>query len=128
MFPEKELEVLMPKTMDLSKDISVERRIFKETAYAPVNKGDVFGEIVVRYKDDAVIATVNLVSNVKIDRSNVLYFFSKIENVLTSKWFVVFAVTAIILFAVYFGLSVYYRYFKRNKYTGNRVNRHISRK
>jgi len=124
LFPEKEVKVLLPEEMDIKNDISVERRVFKDTAYAPVNKGDVYGEIVVKYKSDAVIGTVNLVSNVEVDRSNVLYFFSRIENIVTGTWFIVFAVTAIILFAVYFGYSVYYRYFKRNKYTGNRTNIH----
>ncbi len=120
LFPEKDIMVLMPEELDLDKDITVETRVFQEKAYSPVNKGDVFGEMVVKYKDNQVIGTVSLVSDVAIDRSNVLYFFSRIENLVTGTGFKVFAVTAIVLFCAYFGLSIYYRYFKRNKYTGSR--------
>ncbi len=123
LFPEKDIQVLLPNDMDFTRDLVSEKRLFSETAYSPVNKGDVFGEIVVRYKNDAAIGTVNLVSNVAVDRSNVLYFFSRIENIVTGTWFKVFAITALLLFAAYFGFSVYVRYFKRNKYTGNRRSR-----
>ncbi len=123
LFPEKDIQVLLPNDMDFTRDLVSEKRLFAETAYSPVNKGDAFGEIVVRYKDEAAIGTVNLVSNVAVDRSNVLYFFSRIENVVTGTWFRVFAITALLLFAVYFGMSVYLRYFKRNRYTGNRRKR-----
>lgn len=123
LFPEKDIQVLLPIQVDVSRDITKEIRMFSECAYSPVNKGEVFGEIVVKYKDGANVGTVNIVSDVVIDRSNVLYFFSKIENMVSGTWFRVFAVTALLLFALYFGLSIYYRYFKRNKYTGNRTHR-----
>lgn len=123
LFPQEDIQVLLPTDTDISKDITKEVRVFSDTAYSPVNKGEVFGEIVVKYKDEEAVGTVNLVSDVVIDRSNVLYFFSRIENTVKGTGFKVFAVTAIILFVIYFGLSVYYRYFRRNKYTGSRNRR-----
>ncbi|MBP3580110.1 MAG: D-alanyl-D-alanine carboxypeptidase [Clostridia bacterium] len=123
LFPEREIQVLLPIDADLTKEITKEIRLFSDTAYSPVNKSDVFGEIVIKYRDEATVGTVNIVSNVVVDRSNVLYFFSRIENMVMGTWFKVFAITAAVLFALYFGLSVYYRYFKRNKYTGSRINR-----
>ena len=123
LFCDKDIQVLLPVNTDITKDITKEVRVFSDYAYSPVNKGEVFGEIVVKFKDGANVGTVNLVSNVVIDRSNVLYFFSRIENTLKGTWFKVFAITALLLLALYFGLSVYYRYFRRNKYTKNRMHR-----
>lgn len=123
LFPDEEIKVLLPNELDYANDISFEKRLFKQSASAPVNKGEVFGEVVVKYKNNSSIGRAKLVSDVTLDKSNVLYFFSKIESLVTGLWFRIFAVTAIVLFLLYFALSVYYRYFRKSKYTGNRPHR-----
>lgn len=120
LFPETDIKMLLPNNLDYANDISLERRMFKEEADAPVNRKDAFGEVVVKYKNEIAVGRARLVSDVTVDKSNVLYFLSRVEKIVTGKWFVTFAVTAVILFVVYFGFSVYYRYFRKNKYTGNR--------
>ncbi len=117
LFPDADIEMLLPNNMEYGKDITLEKRLFEKSANAPVNRSDVFGEVVVKYKGQASIGRARLVSGVAVDRSNVLYFLSRIENVVTGTWFTVFAVTAVVLFAVYFGLSVYYRYFRKGRYS-----------
>ncbi len=123
LFPSADINMLLPNDMVYNQDITLEKRIYDEKASAPVHKGDVFGEVVVKYKGEADIGRAELVSNVSIDRSNVLYFFSRIENIVKGKWFIAFAVTASILFVMYFGVSVYYRYFRKSRYTGKRYRR-----
>lgn len=123
LFPKEDITVLLPEDVELEKDIFKEVRMFKECAYSPVNKGEAFGEVVVKYKDGAVIGTTELVADVSVDRSNVLYFLSRVEKTVTGVWFKTFAVTAAVLFFAYFCFSAYFRYFKRNKYTGSRTGR-----
>lgn len=120
LFPDRDIKMLLPNNLDYNSEISLEKRIFSEETDAPVNRFDEFGELVVKYKGEVSVGHAKLVSDVSVDKSNVLYFFSRIEKIISGTWFVVFVVTAVILFAVYFGLSVYYKYFRKNKYTGNR--------
>ncbi len=120
LFPDGDVQMLLPNDLDYANDISLERRLYVDGAEAPVNRRDVFGEVVVKYKDTVAVGRAKLVSDVSIDQSNVLYFFSRVEKIVKGKWFVAFAVIAFVLFAGYFGLSVYYKYFKKNKYTGNK--------
>lgn len=118
LFPDAQLKVLLPNNLDYAKEIAFEKRIFTEEAEAPVNKGAVFGEVVIKYKGEVTLGRCNLVSDVSIDKSNLLYFFSEVEEFITSTWFVVFVATAILLFGIYLGLSIYYKYFRKSKYTG----------
>lgn len=120
LFPDSDVKMLLPNNMDYANEISLEKRLYVDNAQAPVNRKDVFGEVVVKYRDKVAVGRAKLVSDVNIDQSNVLYFFSRVEKVVTGKWFVAFAIIATIMFLVYFGISVYYKYFKKNKYTGNR--------
>ena len=120
LFPDADLKMLLPNDLDYANEIHLEKRLFVEEANAPVNRMDVFGEVVVKYRDTVPVGRAKLVSDISVDKSNILYFLSRVEDVVTGTWFVVFTVTALVLFALYFGLSVYYAYFKKNKYTGNR--------
>ena len=120
LFPDSDVKMLLPNELDYASEIHLEKRLFKDEADAPVNKMDVFGEVVVKYRDTVPVGRAKLVSDVSIDKSNVLYLISRIERVVTGKWFVSFFTVAVVLFIAYFGISVYYAYFKKNKYTGNR--------
>ena len=120
LFPDSDVNMLLPNNLDYVNEISLEKRIYADSAEAPVNRKDVFGEVVVKYKDTVAVGRAKLVSDVSIDKSNVLYFFSRIEKMVTGTWFIAFMIVAVVLFGAYFGISVYYKYFRRNKYTGNR--------
>ena len=122
LFPEQEMKVLLPNDLDFVNEITYEKRVFTDAAKAPVNKGAVFGEVVIKYRGEVAIGKINLVSDVSVDKSNVLYFLSKVEKFVKSKWFIVFSVTLVVLFLAYIGFSIYYKYFRRSKYTGNRLN------
>lgn len=123
LFPDNDVKMLLPNNLDPAKDITYEKRLFSESADAPINIGDEFGEVVVKYRNDVIVGRAKLVSDVSLDKSNVLYFLSKVEKIITGKWFIAFIVTAVVLFAVYFGFSVHYKYFRKSKYTGNRLRK-----
>ncbi len=118
LFPKEDVQMLLPEGLVYDKDITVEKRLFKQKATAPVYKGDELGEIVVRYKDEAVIGRTKLVAGTSVDRSNVLYFFSRIESFVSGTWFRVFAICTIVLLCAYFGLCVYFE--RKRRYRGRR--------
>ena len=120
LFPDADVKMLLPNELDYANEIHLEKRLFRDEADAPVNRMDVFGEVVVKYLDTVPVGRAKLVSDVSVDKSNVLYFISRIERIVSGKWFVTFFVIAVVLFLAYFGISVYYAYFKKSKYTGNR--------
>lgn len=119
LFPQSDVLALLPNDLDYMKDITIEKRLFSENAKAPVNVSDVFGEIVIKYKDNAVVGRTGLVSTTSVDRSNVLYMLSRIENIVSGVWFKVFAITAVLLFLIYFALTVVFKV-RRSKYYGRR--------
>ena len=123
LFPKEDLYSLLPSDFVYGEDITIETRMYKTKAETPVNSGQVFGEIVVKYKDGSVIGRTELVSKVTVDRSNLLYMMSRIERFVTSTGFKVFAAIFGVLVAFYIGLSIYYTYFRKSKYTGNNLKR-----
>ncbi len=119
LFPQDELVALLPIDFDYLNDISIDKRIYKEHAYAPLFAGDVLGEIVVKYKENALIGRTSLVASTSIDKSNLLYMLNRIEKIFTSIWFKVFIVTMIILFILYFIISVIIKV-RKSKYYGRK--------
>lgn len=106
LLPGAELKALLPKDLDFAADISTEPRVSEDYATAPVKEGEVFGEVVVKYKEETVLGSVELVASLSIDKSNVLYFLDRAKRLVLGEWFRVFVITAIVLFGIYFALSV----------------------
>lgn len=119
LFPQSDVVALLPNDLNYIKDVTIEKRLFNEYAKAPVNPSDVFGEIVIKYKDNAVVGRTGLVSTSSVDRSNVLYMLSRIESLVSGVWFKVFGITAVLLFLIYFALTVVFKV-RRSKYYGRR--------
>ena len=91
----------------------------------PVKEGHVYGEAVVKYKDEISLGTVELAAGRNVEESNVLYLLNSVENLIFSKWFTVFIVTSIVLLVLYWLLSVYFasRRKKLKHYRGSRFNK-----
>ena len=106
LLPGAELKALLPKELDFAADITTEPRVSEDFAIAPVKEGQVFGEVVVKYKGETVLGAVELVASQSIDKSNVLYFLDRAKRLVLGEWFRVFAVTALVLFGIYFLLSI----------------------
>ncbi len=115
LLPGSDVKALLPKDFDYASDITVEPRVSEDYATAPIHEGDVFGEAVVKYKGETLLGAVSLVASRDIDKSNVLYLLDRAERLVLGKWFRVFAVTALVLFALYFALSVMIRGRRRKR-------------
>ncbi|MBO4343344.1 MAG: D-alanyl-D-alanine carboxypeptidase [Clostridia bacterium] len=120
LVPSGELKALLPKDLEYMKNITIEPRISENFAVAPVYEGQKFGEAIVKYNNEIILGTIELVAGKNIDKSNFLYFLNRAETFVKGKWFKAFAVFALILFAVYFIASVSFskkknrrRYYKK---------------
>ena len=105
VFAKEDLEALLPVDLAFQTDIRLERLIYEEPIAAPITKGQKCGELVVYYKNDVILGKTDLVALNNIDRSNLLYFFNRIETFLNGRWFRVFMIAAILLFLLYLILS-----------------------
>ncbi len=106
LYPETSLEALLPSILDPENDLIYERIIYNDEVEAPISKGERFGELIIKYKDDYTIGRVFLVADSNYERSNLLYFFSRVEDFLTSKFFIVTVISAVILTAAYIALTI----------------------
>ena len=81
--PESDYTALMPKSV---KEAGVQK-VFKayESIQAPVKKGDILGVMDVKFKGET-IATVNLVANNNVARSDVEYYIEKAKDEFDKPW------------------------------------------
>ena len=106
LFPNGDIRALLPSDFDLAADITVEPRVSAQSVSAPIRTGDVFGEVIVRYKNDLVLGAVPLVAGKDVSRSDLLAFFDTAERFIKGTWFRVFVISSVVLLAAYFTLSV----------------------
>ncbi len=106
LLPNGSLSALLPTDFNYETDISVEPRISDDYITAPIKEGDVYGEAVVKYRDEIILGSVSLVSGRNVDRSNVLYLLGKAEEMVFSRWFRLFLIFSAVLLVLYFFASV----------------------
>ena len=105
LFPSSPVSHILPVKAG-SNDISYEKVIYGDEFNAPINQGDEFGEIIIKYKGDFIVGKSKLISNKSYERSTVLYTIDKIKKFVTSSFFIVTAITAIVLFGIYTYFSI----------------------
>ena len=81
-----------------------------ESIDAPLDKDTVVGTETIYYKDTKtgekqVIATVNLVSSEKVDRSGILFVLSVIGTLFKSYWFLMVIAVIVLILLIYFIVS-----------------------
>ncbi|MCD8025587.1 MAG: D-alanyl-D-alanine carboxypeptidase [Clostridiales bacterium] len=107
LVPETDLSVIVPTDYEDS-DIVIETDI-PDSVDAPVDTDTVIGTATVYYQDDdgtkQELATVNLISSEKIERSGFLYVISVVSTVLQSYWFIILIGAIIIILLIYFIIS-----------------------
>lgn len=105
LFPENQITHLLPTEIS-EEDLTFEKIIFSEEYSAPISKGDVFGELIVKYKNDYIIGRSNLITNEDFERSPVLFAIDKIKDFITGSFFIVSVITAILLFIIYTAVTL----------------------
>lgn len=112
LYPKNEISFLLPENLDIHKDITYEKIIYNESYNAPINSGDEFGELIVRYKGDYILGKTQLICNESYTRSTILYVIDKIRSFVTSSFFIVSLISAFILFGIY----AYFSFKNRNRF------------
>ena len=108
----QDISALLPNNLDFEKDIQLDNRVLSD-AKAPIEKGQTFGELVVKYKGSVTLGTTSLVSGISVERSNLLYFLSVLTAFFTSRWFITAVISAVVLFVIY--CFIYYKARRRQR-------------
>lgn len=118
LYPADDLKTILPS----DSDSTVTQKVFHlpESAYAPIQQGDVVGTVTLMLAGEP-IGTVELLAGQDVHRNAILYTIAKLEEFLTGTYFKVVLVLSLIC------LVVYLIFFMKNAYEkkkSNRVYRH----
>lgn len=117
LYPESDIELLLPVGIDVNKDIQKVYNLYSETLDAPIEKNTVVGEISLIYEGE-VLATSKLLTTATVTRSNTLYYIDVIDKIISTTWFKSSLASFIILSIAYLSLSIFFR----NKSFKNKKN------
>ncbi len=103
--PERDFSAIVPKDIEAT-EIVTETEI-PESVDAPIEKGQKIGKATIYYQDKETgkkqaLATVDLVSSQKIERSGILFTLDVISTVLKSYWFIVVIGIIVVILIIYF--------------------------
>lgn len=114
LIPVEDVYVYLPADTDLAADISTPVNTFDDYLNAPVKAGQECGYVTVMYKDD-IIASVKLVTNTDIARSDFLYYMNRIKEFSHSTFFIATVITAVVLTVLYIFIKATRSETKRRK-------------
>ena len=102
--PERDFSAIVPKDIEVT-EIVTETEI-PDSIDAPIELGQKIGKATIYYQDKETgekqeLATVNLVSSAKIERSGILYALDVISTVFKSYWFIVIIAIIILIVVIY---------------------------
>lgn len=105
LVPQNNLSAIVPKEID-DENLIIETDV-PENIDAPLDKDTVVGTETIYFKDSKtgekqVIATVNLVSSEKVDRSGILFVLNVIGTLFQSYWFLMVIAIIVLILLIYF--------------------------
>lgn len=108
LVPEETQKLLVPSSVDSDTVTIVPiEETLPQSVDAPVKKGDVIAQARIMY-GDSEIGTINLVAAESVNRSIILFVFSKIKTVVTSLVFKICAAVLVVAIAVYIAVNIIY--------------------
>jgi len=116
LYPESDIELLLPVGTDVSKDIKKVYNLYSESLDAPIEKDTAVGEISLIY-DGEVLASSRLLTTASVERSNTLYYIDVIDKIISTTWFKASITSFIVLSILYLSVSFVFRNkrFTKNK-------------
>lgn len=108
LLPEHPIEMFLPKDIDLETAIQLDWILFDDQIEAPIKEGEIAGVMTVKY-DDALVASVNLVTKGAVSRSEFLFLLTVIREIVTSRIFFLIAAGAAVLALLYVFFTAVYR-------------------
>ena len=113
--PERSVSALLPNDLEISslqRSFTIYSERDKVTLKAPINRGDVLGEITVSYEGQ-VLARINLVAASDISLSKMVYIRAELSKLMRSKPVIATIITLLLLVFAYVFLVVRYRILRR---------------
>jgi len=120
--PANGIEKYLPADIDVASEIDVSYTLFTDSLEAPVEAGQVAGELLLTYRGEEV-GRIDLVTTGEVDRTEFLYVLKKIEGVVTSRPFIAAAVSFLVLIVAYL-LLVSRQRAQRSRYAPRRRGPH----
>lgn len=105
----------MPYAEDIKYTVTKTVKLESDSLEAPIEEGQRVGMVTLMYNDE-IIGNVDLVASSSIARSEFLYALERIEDFVSSRFFIATIVSAIILFIGYVFMNSVIRYRKGQKH------------
>ena len=108
LIAEEDIRLLIPQNADIDEEIERVVMIYDDRLFAPIEQGQVLGELSVLYKGE-VLGSTRLVATADVEPSNILTVLDHIKNIVARPWFTASVIIFIILSAAYIGISLFFR-------------------
>lgn len=112
--PETSVELFLPTSIDVEKDIKRTVKLFDESLEAPVEAGYVAGVMTLEY-EGKVIAEVDLITKNNVNRNGFLYVLARIKALTRSSKFKT-TILLLVAVVVFYFVTVIYRKTRSNRY------------
>ncbi len=86
LFPSENIELFLPKGIDVKTDVQIDWKLDVETFTAPVSEGHVAGQLTVSY-NGTKLGTYDLITRNSVNRNNVLYVLDLIAGFMSTQGF-----------------------------------------
>lgn len=118
LHPEESITMLVENTLATDNEVTYNIAVYSEKndedLVAPVNAGDILGEVEVFYKGES-LGVVKLVANSTVPLLRTEYLKEEFSNALSSGWMKAAIFFIIVIVALYVGYIVYYNLSVKNK-------------
>ena len=118
LVPSEIIEVYLPTTVDVERDIRYSYNTYADTMDAPIATGEEAGTITV-LMGERILGSCTLVTTSSVARSEFLYFLARVRQFSQSRFFIATVVAAVVLSIVYVLLKAHWR----EKHIRSRMNR-----
>ena len=118
LVPSENIEVYLPTTVDVERDIRYSYNTYADTMDAPIATGEEAGTITV-LMGERILGSCTLVTTSSVARSEFLYFLARVRQFSQSRFFISTVVAAVVLSIVYVLLKAHWR----EKHIRSRMNR-----
>lgn len=98
LVPEESFTTLLPS--GVTGTAVMKKYDLPDAVVAPVRKGDIVGTVTLSFAGDE-LGTINLVASESVERSDILYLLSIVNNIVSSTAFLVIAIIAVLAIAAY---------------------------
>ena len=122
LVPSDKLEALVPKTLEITTDVSRQIRLFDEGGiYAPVERGQVLGEITLSF-GNRVFDTIPLVASVSVKRDETEHFWTMTKNFVSQDWVLYTLAGLAVAVLLYISIAVIHNRRRRKRDSRQRNN------